>query len=82
MTLQIKALELMPFAYFINIVDSSLAFTVVIYQIGAFYKCICRIFNDIINYCCYTKCQPACVRVYAIVTIAHAVPLRRSTLGS
>ena len=63
----------MPLAYLINIVDSTLVNTVVIYHIGTFDKCICRIYNDIINYCCYTKCQHACVRVYAIVTVARAV---------
>ena len=61
-----------PLAYLINIVDSTLVYTVVIYQIGTFDKCICRIDNDMINYCCYTKCHHACVRVYAIVTVSRA----------
>ena len=29
--------------------------------------------NDIINVCCYTKCQHTCVSVYAIVTVARPV---------
>ena len=63
----------MPLAYLINIVDITLVYTVVIYRIGTFDKCICRIYNDIINYCCYAKCQHACVSVYAIVTVARGV---------
>ena len=62
----------MPLAYLINIVNSTLVYTVVTYHIGTFDKCICRIYNDIINYCC-TTCQHACVRVCAIVTVARAV---------
>ena len=34
---------------------------------------MCRIYNYIINYCCYIKCQHACVRVYAIVTVSRTV---------
>ena len=63
----------MPFAYLINIVESTLVYSVMIFHIGAFHKCICRIYNDIINYCCSTKCQHACERVDAIVTISRAV---------
>ena len=48
-------------------------YTVVVYLIGTLDKCICRIYNDIINYFCYTKRQHACVRVYAILTVASAV---------
>ena len=62
----------MPLAYLINIVDSTLVYTAVIYHIGTFDKCII-IYNDIINYCCFTICQHACVRVYAIVTVSRAV---------
>ena len=62
----------MPLAYLINIVDSTLVYKVVIYHIGTFDKCICQIYN-IINYCCYTKCEHACVRVHAIVTVSRAV---------
>ena len=65
----------MPLAYLISIVDSTLVYTVVIYRIDTFHKCICRIYNDIINYCCYTKCQHACVRGYAIVTVSRAKSL-------
>ena len=63
----------MPLTYLINIVDSTLVYTVVIYHIDIFDKCICRIYNDIINYCGYTKCQHACLRVYAIVIVSRAV---------
>ena len=63
----------MPLAYLISIVDSTLVYTVVICHFGTFDKCICRIYNDIINYYCYTKCQNASVRVHAIVTVARAV---------
>ena len=54
----------MPLTDLINIVDSTLVYTVVIYHIFTFNKCTCRIYNDIINYCWFTKCQHACVRVY------------------
>ena len=63
----------MPLAYLINIVDSTLVYTVVTYHIGTFDKWIYRIYNDKINYCCYTKCQHACVRVYGILTVSRAV---------
>ena len=36
----------MPLAYLINIVDSTLVYTVVLYHIGTFDRCICRINND------------------------------------
>ena len=36
----------MLLANLINIVDSTLVYTVVIYDIGTFDKCICRIYND------------------------------------
>ena len=60
-------------AHLINIVDITLLYTVVIYHIGTFNKCIWRIYNDIINCGCCTKCQHACVRVYSIVTVARAI---------
>ena len=63
----------MPLAYLINIVNSTLVYTVAIYHIRTFDKCIYRIYNDIINYCRFTKCQFARVRVYAIVTVSRAV---------
>ena len=66
----------MLLAYFINIIDSTFVYTVVIYHIddiGTFDRCIYRIYNDIINYCCYTKCEHARVRVYAIVTVARPI---------
>ena len=63
----------MPLAYLINIVESTLVYIVVIYHIFPYNKCICQIYNDVINYCCYKKCQHACVRVYAIVAVARAV---------
>ena len=69
-----KALGLIcALAYLINIVDSTLVYTLVIYHVGSLDKCISRIYNDIINYWCYTKCQHACIGVYAIVTVARAV---------
>ena len=42
-------------AYFIYY-RQHLVYTVVIYHIGTFDKCISSIYN-IINYCCYAKCQ-------------------------
>ena len=65
----------MPLAYLINIVDNTLVYTVVIYHIGTFDRCICRIYYDILNYCCYTKCQHACVGVYANLTVSRAVQI-------
>ena len=65
----------MPLAYMINIVDITLVYIVVIYHIFPFNKCICQIYHDIINYCCNTKCQHVCIRVYAIVTVASTVQI-------
>ena len=63
----------MPLAYLINIVARTLVYTVVIYHTVTFDKCICRIYNCIINYSCYAKCQHACVGVYAFETVYRAV---------
>ena len=69
----------MPLAHLINMVDITLLYIVVIYHIRTFDKCIWRIYNAIINYCCCTKCQHSRVRGYAIVTVSRAI---QSIVGS